>query len=379
MVANGYASPMSHPPIALPAPAIAAPERNVQTTLGQPRSWPLSVRRTIFLLGGAFCLTAWASPGVALALGMLLGLTQENPFQRVSQPTAKILLEISVVLLGFGMNLGVLLRAGLRGGGIAALTIMATFGLGVLLARWLHIPRRISTLISAGTAICGGSAIAAVSAVVNAGEAEVSVAMGTVFLLNAVALFLFPRLGHWMGLTPVQFGTWAGMAIHDISSVVGAASQFGLTALQTATAVKLSRALWIFPVCLVAGYVFKDAGVSADRKLHPRRSQWSLPPHAPALDDTPPVANKKAPIPWFVGLFLLASVLRSFVPLVTRVAPELSRLAETGLTLTLFLIGGGMTRKTLRAVGVRPLIQALSLWIVIASMSLLAVRMLPGL
>lgn len=305
--------------------------------------------RILFVLAAVFCLTAWASPGLALALGMLLALTLENPFLARSRPAAKWLLQASVVLLGFGMNLGAVVHAGERGLGLAFLTIAGTFTLGALLARWLKIPARVSTLISAGTAICGGSAIAAVSAVVEAAEAEMSVAMGTVFLLNAVALYLFPRLGHWLGLSQVQFGTWAGMAIHDISSVVGAASQYGLVALQTATAVKLSRALWIVPVALLAGWKFKRGAGGGRAKVQ---------------------------VPWFIGCFLLASLARTLVPPLAVAGPALSRLAVAGLTLTLFLIGAGLSRATLWSVGVRPLVQALLLWLAIGAGSLAAIRYL---
>lgn len=306
--------------------------------------------RIAFWLGLAFCLTIWASPGVALALGMGLALVWGNPYLERTRPAARLLLQVSVVLLGFGMNLGAVVHAGERGLGLAFLTICGTFALGAMLARWLGIPARTSVLISAGTAICGGSAIAAVSAVVEAAEAEMGVAMGVVFLLNAVALYLFPRLGHWLGLSQVQFGTWAGMAIHDISSVVGAASVYGLTALQTATAVKLSRALWIVPVALAAGWVFAP-GEGGGRRA-------------------------KVQVPWFIGLFLLASLTRTLAPQLAAAGPLLSRVAVTGFTITLFLIGAGLSRATLRQVGVRPLVQALLLWLAIGVAALSAVRWL---
>ena len=289
-----------------------------------------------------------ASPGQAQSLGMALALSVGNPYGARTRPASKLLLQASVVLLGFGMNLGAVLHAGERGFGLALLTIAGTFALGWLLARWLRIPARVSLLISAGTAICGGSAIAAVSAVVDAAEAEMSVAMGAVFLLNAVALYLFPRLGHWLGLSQAQFGMWAGMAFHDISSVVGAASQYGLTALQTATAVKLSRALWIVPVALLAGW--KHGPVNGERK--------------------------RAPVPWFIGCFLLASLARTLLPGLAVAAPALTRMAVIGLTITLLLIGAGLSRATLRSVGARPLVQGLLLWLAIAVGSLSAVRWL---
>ncbi len=298
----------------------------------------------LYLLAAAFCLSPWATPGLALALGIALALAVGNPFARRTRPAARLLLQVSVVLLGFGMDLGAVALAGERGLGLALLTISGTFLLAAALARWLRIPGRLATLIAAGTAICGGSAIAAVSAVVEAPEAEMSLAMGVVFLLNAVALYLFPRLGHHLALTQVQFGTWAGMAIHDISSVVGAASEYGLVALQTATAVKLSRALWIVPVAIIAG--------------------WKTGSRA------------KVQVPWFIALFLLASLARTLVAPLAALGPWLSRLAVLGFTFTLFLIGAGLSRHTLRSLGVRPLLLALLLWLAIGAGALAAVQLL---
>ena len=211
-----------------------------------------------------------------------------------------------------------------------------------------------SALISAGTAICGGSAIAAVGSVIGVAEGEITVAMGTVFILNAVALYLFPVLGHAMHMSQVQFGTWAGVAIHDISSVVGAASHYGLSALQTATAVKLSRALWIIPVAFGAAYLFRPR---MGTRMHDEIG-------------TTPAGKPKVAVPWFVGFFLLASLLRSYVPGVAHAAPALSHVATVGLTLTLFLIGAGLSARTLRRVGWRPLLQGVVLWVFISVASL---------
>ena len=314
----------------------------------QPRlssAQKLLYRKIVFLLAAGFCLTPWASPPLALMLGIVLALTHENPFHRISRPAAKQLLEASVVMLGFGMDLAVVLKAGSSGALFAIGSITATFVLGYFLGRWLKIPLKASALISAGTAICGGSAIAAVSSVINAAESEISVAMGTVFVLNAVALFVFPPLGQALHLTQSQFGTWAGVAIHDISSVVGAASHYGQGALYVATAVKLSRALWIVPISLFAGYVFRQ-----------QRTQSGVP--------------QKPQVPWFVGLFILASVARTFIPAVVSLSPLLTTISETGLTLTLFLIGAGLSRQMLKAVGWRPLVQGVVLWIFISATSL---------
>ncbi|MGN6591787.1 MAG: YeiH family protein [Terriglobales bacterium] len=309
------------------------------------------IARWLFLFVAAYCLTPWASPGVALGLGLLVALTMGNPFLERTRPAAKWLLQGSVVLLGFGMNLTAVAHAGERGLGLAMLTISGTLLLAAGLGRWLRVPRRTSLLIATGTAICGGSAIAAVSAVIEAAEAEMSVAMGAVFVLNAVALYLFPWLGHRMGLSQTQFGAWAGMAIHDISSVVGAAAQYGLTALQTATAVKLSRALWIVPVALFAGWRYGPAQPSSARRRRPA-------------------------LPWFIAGFLGASLLRTLWPPLALAAPLLSHLAIAGLTLTLYFIGAGLSRATLRAVGARPLAQALLLWFAIGAGALVAVRWL---
>jgi uncharacterized integral membrane protein (TIGR00698 family) len=302
-------------------------------------------RQLIFALLALFCLSPWASPPLALGLGMALALTLGNPFPALSKKLAHWLLQGCVVLLGFSMNLSVVLKTGISGAAFAAGSITLTFALGYWLKGRLHIPRKTSALISAGTAICGGSAIAAVGAVIGAAEGEMTVALGTVFVLNAVALFAFPPIGHALGLTQTQFGTWAGIAIHDVSSVVGAASRYGAVALQTATAVKLARALWIIPVSLAASWLF-------------RRNTG--PEHAPG----------KLQIPWFIGLFLLASALRTWLPGVTTLAPPITHLATAGLALTLFLIGTGLSRETLQAVGWKPMAQGIALWLCISAGSL---------
>ena len=320
-----------------------------------PSRWmlPLGARQTLFFCAAAFCLTPWASLPIALTLGAVLALTHENPFAHLGKKASSTLLQVCVVLLGFGMDLPVVLRAGASGAGFAAVTIAATLGLGWWLGKMLSILPKTSALISAGTAICGGSAIAAVGSVIGVAEGEITVAMGTVFILNAVALYLFPVLGHAMHMSQAQFGTWAGVAIHDISSVVGAASHYGLSALQTATAVKLSRALWIIPVAFGAAYAFRPN----------RQGQADT-------DAAIPAEKPRVKVPWFVGFFLLASVLRSYVPGVAAAAPALSHTASVGLTLTLFLIGAGLSARTLRQVGWRPLLQGVLLWVFISVASL---------
>ncbi len=318
----------------------------------------------LFLAAAAFSLTPYATPGIALAVGTGLALTSSNPFPALSRKLAKNLLQLSIILLGFSMNLVTALAAGRDGLLFAAATILATFALAHFLARRLRIAPKTSTLIAAGSAICGGSAIAAVGAVIDAAESDMSVAMATIFLLNAAALYLFPPLGHALGLSQVQFGTWAGIAIHDVSSVVGAASRFGLPALQTATAVKLSRALWIVPVALVAAHRFRQpvpTGTTASTHDF----------HA----EQPAGGKRKLHLPWFIAGFLAASLARTLFPPVAAMAPALTHGATVALTLTLFLIGAGISRSTLRTVGPRPMVQGLLLWIFIATSSLILIKL----
>jgi uncharacterized integral membrane protein (TIGR00698 family) len=320
--------------------------KRVQISQWSPEQ-KLRYRKIVFLLAAGFCLTPWASPPIALMLGIFLALTHENPFHRISRPAAKYLLEASVIMLGFGMNLAVVLKAGASGALLAVGSITATCVLGYFLGKWLKIPIKASALISAGTAICGGSAIAAVSSVINAVESEISVAMGTVFVLNAIALFIFPPLGQALHLTQAQFGTWSGVAIHDISSVIGAASHYGQSALYTATAVKLSRALWIVPISVATSYIFQHQ--------HTKSSENAI--HKPQ-------------VPWFIGLFILASVVRTLIPAVASWSPVVTHVSEAGLTLTLFLIGAGLSQRMLKAVGWKPMLQGVVLWIFISATSL---------
>ena len=313
-----------------------------------PASQSLSHKaaRWLFPAAAALCLTPWLTPGTALALGIALALTVGNPYARLTRTASRWLLQICVVALGFGMNLDAVAEAGLHGFWFAAGGITITCAAGYLLGRWLGMDRKVTALVSVGTAICGGSAIAAAGSVMEADAGEMSVALGTVFTLNAVALYAFPLLGHMIGMNQDQFGTWAGVAIHDISSVVGAASHYGNRALQVATAVKLSRALWIVPVTIVIAMwhrrASKAAGVDSPRRI-------------------------RLPIPWFIGLFLIASLLRTLVPSVAHAAPSVTHVAERGLTLTLFLIGGGLVRETLKSVGPRPLLLGVVLWLGISA------------
>jgi uncharacterized integral membrane protein (TIGR00698 family) len=301
-----------------------------------------ALRIAVFVALLIFCVTPWASPPLALALGLVLALTLGHPFPTRNSKATKLLLQASVVGLGFGMNLQKVLEAGRTGILITVITIAGTLLLGYLLGRAMRISRTTAHLISSGTAICGGSAIAAVGPVVDASDEEMSVALGTIFILNSIALFIFPIIGHHLGMTQPQFGVWAGIAIHDTSSVVGAAAKYGAEALQIATTVKLTRALWIVPLTLATAFFFK-------RK------------------------SARVAIPWFIGWFVIASVIRTYVAAPAEVWSTLTRLARIGLTITLFLIGAGLSRKSIAAVGARPLLLGILLWIVISSVSLFAV------
>lgn len=286
-----------------------------------------------------FCATPWASPPIALALGLALALTVGNPFAKQASKPTKILLQASVVGLGFGMNLQKVVEAGRTGILFTLVTIAGTLLLGYLLGRAMRIDRTTAHLISSGTAICGGSAIAAVGPVLDAKDEEMSVALGTVFILNAIALFAFPPIGHQLHLTQTQFGVWAAIAIHDTSSVVGAAAKYGADALQIATTIKLTRALWIVPLTLATAFAFK-------RK------------------------STRVAIPWFILFFLIASVIRTYV---AGPWDAIVHLARIGLTITLFLIGAALSRKSIAAVGARPLVFGVILWLVISCVSLLVI------
>ncbi|XHR30796.1 MAG: YeiH family protein [Chthoniobacteraceae bacterium] len=300
---------------------------------------PLKVVLFVVLLVG---LMLEGSLGVALLAGMIFALILGNPQAHWGKKLSKVLFQGCVVLLGFGMDLEKILHAGASGLMYAAVTISGTLIAGFLIGRVLGVGKKTSALIASGTAICGGSAIAAVGPVIAASEAEMAIAVGAIFLLNAAALFLFPAIGGALHLTQHQFGIWAGIGIHDISSVVGAASAYGNEALQTATAVKLSRALWIVPLTLGMGAVMARRS-TAHGKSRP-----------------------KVAVPWFIALFLLASVLRSFVPEVAQWAPQVGVVAKEGMIVALALIGASISPATLRTLGWRVGVQAVLLWVFIS-------------
>ena len=298
----------------------------------------MKIEKIIFLLLLVLCATGWVSPPFALALGLVFGFFLVHPYPAQNRKWQKFLLQASVVALGFGMNLAEVIKAGRSGFVYTAVGITAALLLGTLLGKVLRVPLGSSFLISTGTAICGGSAIAAVAPIMDAGEEEIAVSMGTVFVLNSIALFLFPWIGGALHLGQSQFGLWAALAIHDTSSVVGAASKFGAVALGIATTVKLARALWIVPVSVGTALV----------KRHKAKIQW----------------------PWFIAFFVLAAVMNTYIPAGKPVFGWLFVVGRVGLTVTLFLIGSGISKATLKRVGPRPLLQGVLLWLVVASTSL---------
>lgn len=302
----------------------------------------MEIRRIIFLTAAAITLSPYISPPLALLLGLILAQTMEHPYALASQKATHILLKLSVIGLGFGMNIFSAIAAGKEGLLFTIASIFGVLTIGYIIGRQLKIDFKITSLISAGTAICGGSAIAALSPVMKASERQISVALGTVFILNAAALFLFPAIGHWLHLSQTQFGLWCAIAIHDTSSVVGAASKYGEQALQIATTVKLARALWIIPVSFAATYLFKTN-------------------------------KEKVQVPYFIALFILAILANTYLPFVTRHGHYLVGFAKAGLSLTLFLIGSGLSFKTLKGVGFNPLLLGSVLWMLISVSSLYAI------
>ena len=274
------------------------------------------------------------TPAIALFLGLAFALIFKNPYPKFNKKTSKYLLQASVVGLGFGMNVTESLKSGGEGMLFTIASVIGVMVLGVLIGKWLHLNKKASYLIASGTAICGGSAIAAVGPIVKANEHEMAVSLGVVFILNAIALFIFPAIGHYFELSEVQFGTWAAIAIHDTSSVVGAGEAYGPIALQTATLVKLTRALWIIPLAIVTMFIFRDK-------------------------------TSKISIPWFIFMFILAMVINTYCNLPQQLTSSLLWIAKKGLVLTLFLIGASLSLSTIKAVGIKPLILAVALWIII--------------
>jgi uncharacterized integral membrane protein (TIGR00698 family) len=298
--------------------------------------------KNVFFIGLIVAASGLVSPPVALACGLVYGFSFLHPFHLEAKNLSKLLLQASVVGLGFGMDLQQVMQAGRSGFLYTAGSISIAMLLGWGLGRLLQVKQRISYLISAGTAICGGSAIAAIAPITNASQEEIAVSLGTVFVLNSVALLTFPVIGTALHMTQPQFGLWSALAIHDISSVVGATAKYGAVALTIGTTVKLARALWIVPLSVGTAMASKSKA----------RIQW----------------------PWFILFFCLAAVSNTYVHVFQPVYPVLKHLGVIGLTVTLFLIGTGLSMKTLREVGVRPFLQGILLWLFVAAGSLALIR-----
>ena len=286
-------------------------------------------------------LSSWVTPPVALFLGLVFALTCGQAYPTFNKKVSKKLLQYSVIGLGFGMNLHASLASGKEGMLFTIVSVFGTLLIGIFIGcKLLKINRNTAYLISSGTAICGGSAIAAVGPIIKAKDSDMSMALATIFILNAIALFLFPALGHWLGMTQQEFGTWAAIAIHDTSSVVGAGAAYGEEALQVATTIKLTRALWIIPLALVTSVIFKNGG-------------------------------KKINIPWFILWFVVAILINTYLlDSVPEVGKAIAGLARKGLIVTMFFIGASLSTDVLKAVGVKPLLQGVLLWVVISVGSL---------
>jgi uncharacterized integral membrane protein (TIGR00698 family) len=302
----------------------------------------ITTREVIFMFFVVLCLSPLISPPIALLMGLIIAQFIGHPYLNLNHKATHILLQVSVVGLGFGMNVNSALKAGKEGLIFTIVSIIGTLIIGILLGKALKIEKKISFLIATGTAICGGSAIAAIAPVIKADEKQISVALGTIFILNSVALVVFPFIGHYLNLSETQFGLWCAIAIHDTSSVVGAAGKYGSHALEVATTVKLARALWIIPIAFLSTFIFKNK-------------------------------ETKIKIPYFIGLFVLAMIANTYVSFVQEYSHYITGFAKATLTLTLFLIGCGLSRKVLVSVGYKPLLQGIVIWIIISVSTLWAI------
>ena len=305
-------------------------KNNLTTTLRTALYWAAAIG------------SLWVSPAVALFMGIALALTIGAPYPKTNKKVSKYLLQAAVVGLGFGMNLHSALAAGREGMLFTIASVVGVMILGVTLGRLLKVNPKNAYLISSGTAICGGSAIAAVSPIIDADENDTSLALATIFILNAIALFIFPPIGHALGLSEQQFGTWAAIAIHDTSSVVGVGAAYGQEALQVATTIKLTRALWIFPLALVSILVFRSKG-------------------------------KKIAIPWFILMFVGAMLLNTYLNIPQQISSTVVMLSKKALGVTLFLIGCGLSVGAIKKVGAKPLVLGILLWAIISVATLLVV------
>ncbi|ROH99333.1 putative integral membrane protein (TIGR00698 family) [Chryseobacterium daecheongense] len=299
-----------------------------------------SVQKIIFIGFAVLCLTPFISSPIALALGFLMVIFVGNPFEKSLHSYIHLLLQISIVGLGFGLKLDEALQAGKTGFTLTIASIISVMVLGYFLGKIFKLNRPLSYLISVGTAICGGSAIAATSPIIKPDTKQISLALAIIFTLNSLALFVYPAIGSWLNLSQEQFGLWCAVGIHDTSSVVGAASKYGDEALKVATTVKLARALWIIPVSVITMFIFKSKG-------------------------------SKIKIPWFIGWFILAILMNTYLPFPDSITSIVTDFAKSGLNLTLFFIGSTLSVQTLKTIGLKPLAAAIILWMAISIGSLI--------
>ena len=291
-----------------------------------------------------FGVSDFITPALALFAGLVFALIFPMPFPKFNKKGSKYLLQASVVGLGFGMNVVTALKSGSEGMMFTIVSVIGVMAFGILIGMWMHLNRKTAYLISSGTAICGGSAIAAVGPVLKADDHEMAVSLGVIFILNAIALFIFPPIGHYFGMTQAQFGTWAAIAIHDTSSVVGAGDAYGAEACQIATLIKCTRALWIIPLAFVTMFIFRDKS-----------------------------SGSKIAIPWFIFLFVAAMVVNTYCGIPSAVSDTIVYISKKALVVTLFFIGAGLSVGMVKKVGIRPLLLAILLWIIIGVSSFMVV------
>jgi len=302
------------------------------------------VNKIVFVLFLVLCTTPIIDPPFALLIGFIFAQLFNHPYKSYNSKVTQWLLKFSVVGLGFGMNFHHAIQAGKEGIMLTVFSIASTFLVAWLIGKWLKVDGKTSYLMATGTAICGGSAIAAVAPIIKADEKQMSVSLGTVFILNSVALFIFPVIGHLLNLSQHQFGIWAAIAIHDTSSVVGAAAKYGQEALQVATTVKLERALWIIPLSIITAVIYKSD-------------------------------NSRIKIPYFIGFFIVAMIISTYFPDFQKTYDIVVVFGRKGLTLTLFLIGSGLSLNSIKSVGIKPLLQAVMIWVFISLLSIAVILM----
>jgi uncharacterized integral membrane protein (TIGR00698 family) len=331
--------------LVLPAPGLILFSQSMPT-----------LAKILFALALAISFTGLFSPPIALTIGILFGLSFTHPYISESRGIARALLQSSVVALGFGMNLHEVLKAGRSGFIYTALGISFSLLVGRALGKLLRVRGNSSFLITTGTAICGGSAIAAIGPILQANEEEMAVSLGTIFILNSIALLIFPPIGNALHLSQSQFGLWAALAIHDTSSVVGAATKYGAQAVVVATTVKLARALWIVPLALATAAIKRGRFRNASG------------------DDTAGEGRPRIQFPWFILFFVLAALANTYLPALPTATKTFFKLGRLGLTATLFLIGSGISRATLKEVGWRPLLLGVLLWLGVGVTSLYFIR-----